>query len=270
MTYQRIDFYRRVDVAHVVPVPSPPPYEGPGNIVASAAAWWGLRAYSLATVGDNAVRLRRDSDNAEQTFVTIAGGGLDLAAISSFKGAANLFVTTLFDQTGNGSPLTQTAAGSQPTFILAALGAFPVIRAGDYMECATVFGSQPFTHSLVAKRNSGTGPVIGTSGGQVRSGFGLSANLVRMIAGGTEMTAAATDGSFYAIQCVYNGASSDLNLNGSANTGNPGSNAHVSILRYNSDFSLNPDLVEAGIWPAAFSSGQSSSMSSNQHDYWGF
>src|SRR4051812_39897639 len=93
-------------------------YTGPGDIASGAAAWWGLRAYSTASIGSNAIRLREDGGNTEQDFTTIAGGGLNLAAISAFKGGANLFVTKLYDQTGNGRDQIQATAGEQPPFTL--------------------------------------------------------------------------------------------------------------------------------------------------------
>src|SRR4051812_24758284 len=89
--------------SNVVPSAS---YVGPGDIVAGATGWWGLRAYTAASIGANAVRLREDSAfQSEQDFATIAGGGLDLAAIAAFKAlhsATNLFVTKLYDQSAGG------------------------------------------------------------------------------------------------------------------------------------------------------------------------
>ena len=43
-------------------------YAGPGNVISGASAWWGLRGYSAAAVGANAVQLRRDSDNVVPIF----------------------------------------------------------------------------------------------------------------------------------------------------------------------------------------------------------
>jgi hypothetical protein len=270
MSYQRIDFYRRVDIAHIVAVPLPPAYEGPGDIVASAAAWWGLRAYSDATIGDAAVRLRRSSDNAEQNFATIADGGLDLAAISTFKGAANLFVVNLFDQTGNARHFEQTTAASQPALILSGIGSLPIVRfstGSEFMYTGVDFGAQPFTHSFVCKRTSGLS-LIGTTGAQVYTGY--KTNEIFMAAGAGEIGVTVTGGIYHAVQAVYSGVSSDLNVNGSANSVSPGTNAHVTAFQFNTNFDLVADVAELGVWSVAFSSGQSSSMSSNQRTYWGF
>jgi hypothetical protein len=96
-------------------------YTGPGDIVSGATAWWGLRAYSSAVRGTNAVRLRRSSDNVEQDFATLPAGGLDTAAIATFASGSSLYVVTLYDQTGNGYTASQSTVGNQPLFSTATL-----------------------------------------------------------------------------------------------------------------------------------------------------
>ena len=96
--------------------PTPTPYVGPGDIVSGAIGWWGLRAYTSASIGTNAIRLRRDGGSpGEQDFATVTGGGLDLTSITAFKGADNLFLVKLYDQVGT-NHLTQATAASQPPF----------------------------------------------------------------------------------------------------------------------------------------------------------
>src|SRR5262249_30795804 len=139
-----------------------------------------LRAYTRASIGGNAIRLRRDSDSGEQDFVTITGGGLDLASITSFKGAANLFVTKLYDQTGGGRDLIQATAANQPAFILAALGSNPVIRfdgAGSghaLTQSGNITQAQPITFSVAMKRTAVAGGnqigIGATSGGILTGG----------------------------------------------------------------------------------------------------
>lgn len=91
-------------------------------------------AHSVARVltswTDNLIRLRRSSDNAESDFsYVVATGFLDATAIAAWRdaaGAATAFVTTLYDQSGNGRHAVQTTAGNQPTLSLA--GSFPVLQ----------------------------------------------------------------------------------------------------------------------------------------------
>jgi trimeric autotransporter adhesin len=77
----------------------------------SALAAYGLRKLSNAYTG-NAIRVRRSSDNTEQD-IGFVGPDLDIASLLSFVGAANGFVTTCYDQSGNGRNITQTTAANQ-------------------------------------------------------------------------------------------------------------------------------------------------------------
>src|SRR5215475_13389161 len=131
-------------------------YNGPGDVVSGANNWWGLRAYNAAAIGNNAIRLRRDSDNAEQNIATVSGGGLDSSAITTFKGAANLFVVKLYDQTASANDLTQSTAANQPQFLLSVLGSLPgifFVRASSLYLVGSVHSlSQPYTTSTVTQR----------------------------------------------------------------------------------------------------------------------
>ena len=78
-------------------------------------------AYSLrllsSTYAGSAIRVRRSSDNTEQN-IGFSAGVLDTAALLSFCGAGNGFVTTFYDQSGNAKNSVQTSAGSQPRIVL--------------------------------------------------------------------------------------------------------------------------------------------------------
>jgi hypothetical protein len=78
-------------------------------------------AYSLrklsSTYSGSAIRVRRSSDNTEQNIGFDGSGNLDTTALTSFVGAGNGFITTWYDQSGNGYNLTQTTAASQPKIV---------------------------------------------------------------------------------------------------------------------------------------------------------
>jgi len=74
------------------------------------------RAYSsrqLRSAQTNCLIVRRSNDNATQT-IGFVGGFLDTASILSFCGGNSGFVTTVFDQSGNGINATQTTNSLQP------------------------------------------------------------------------------------------------------------------------------------------------------------
>jgi hypothetical protein len=262
-------------------VAAPTVYAGPGDVVGSALAWWGLRAYTLASVGANAVRLREDGGNTEQDFVTIAGGGLNLSAISSFKGANNLFCVKLYDQVGTNHMLQATAA-NQPKFTLAGIGLLPRMEGDAVREMRTTVAlgqAQPLTSSIVAYHQAAGGrDYLFSTAADNSWGGGFDffvANAVFIDGGAGPVDVAATEDTWHAIQFVFNGASSDVNIDGTTNTvsaGTTGSGgtAPMSLFAAYGGSPLNGYLNEYGVWAGAFSGTDRSNMSANQHSYWGF
>src|SRR6056300_1058660 len=72
-----------------------------------AAAAYSLRLLDKQYSGD-AIRVRRDSDDAEQDIGFDSNGDLDVAGISSFCGVSNGYAVTWFDQSENGHHMTQS------------------------------------------------------------------------------------------------------------------------------------------------------------------
>jgi hypothetical protein len=64
----------------------------------------------------NCLRVRRSNDNTEQD-IGFVNNYLDSASMKTFVGANNGFVVTWYDQSGNGSNVTQATAASQPRII---------------------------------------------------------------------------------------------------------------------------------------------------------
>lgn len=83
-----------------------------------AAVAYSLRKLSSAYSG-SAIRVRRSSDNTEQNIGFNASGNLDTVAMTSFVGAGNGFVTTWYDQSGNGRNVVQATATYQPLIVSA-------------------------------------------------------------------------------------------------------------------------------------------------------
>jgi len=252
-------------------------YVGPGDVVGGATAWWGLRAYSNANIGTNCVRLREDGGNTEQDFVTMLNGGLDLAAIAAFKGANNLFVVTLYDQSGSGNNLTQATAGLQFPFTLNGLGSLPIMQlsSDELVSINSIVGNQPATITAVANSDalSSQGSLFLGASTSHQLGSHASAVNQAFIYAGSSVSTAASDNTWHAIQGVINGASSDINVDGSSNVVNAGAgtfNGTVAIGGVGVGQPYAGGLVEIGYYQTAFSGGQSSAMSANQHTYWGF
>jgi hypothetical protein len=82
----------------------------------NAAAAYSLRKLTTLFTG-SAIRVRRSSDNAEQNIGFTALGDLDTTALTTFCSGTNGFVTTWYDQSGNGLNAVQTTAASQPQIV---------------------------------------------------------------------------------------------------------------------------------------------------------
>jgi hypothetical protein len=82
----------------------------------NAAAAYSLRKLRAAYTG-SAIRVRRSSDNTEQDIGFNGSNGLDTTALATFVGAGNGFVTTWYDQSGNGRDVTQTSSANQPQIV---------------------------------------------------------------------------------------------------------------------------------------------------------
>jgi len=122
---------------------SPPPgYTGPLDLTATqAVVAYGQRALSAAMLGQPVYTIRRDSDDATQSFSSDAvTGAVDAAAISAFIGGGNGFVTSWRDQSGSSNHATQATASDQPQWLAAALNTFPALVAAA-VSTALVTGS---------------------------------------------------------------------------------------------------------------------------------
>jgi len=106
-----------------------------------AAAAYSLRKLRSGYTGP-CIRVRRFSDNAEQDFTASEVGD---GTLVSFLSGASGFVTTLYDQSGNGRDATQTVASNQPRMRQDAGGRWYV----DVQEGAgtlTAVGFQPTSY----------------------------------------------------------------------------------------------------------------------------
>jgi hypothetical protein len=87
-------------------------FQGLLDLYPNAKAAYSLRKLRAAYSG-SAVRIRRSSDNAESDIGFLVNGNFNSAAAVAFCGAGNGFVTTWYDQSGNGINATQSIAANQ-------------------------------------------------------------------------------------------------------------------------------------------------------------
>ena len=80
-----------------------------------AAAAYSLRLLD-STYSGNAVRVRRASDNTEQD-IGFVDNELDTSSLETFCSGTDGFVTTWYDQSGNGYNITESTASDQPKIV---------------------------------------------------------------------------------------------------------------------------------------------------------
>lgn len=267
-------------------------YAGPGDVVGSARMWWGLRAYSLAAAGSAAARVCNSGDANCADVNTLGNGDFDVATatgapLSCGGAGGTCTIHTLYDQTaGNNCTaahcnLVNATAAQRPTLVFNCIGTKPCMLFNGSSQRLQSSNSatsqaQPYTYSGVANSTNNSGNqslVTFNSGGVTQLAFSNANNQAKIFAG-SNLTAVAAGGSFHALQGVFNGASSDMNVDGASATGNAGAAASVGTINLSSvggsSQYMNGSVAEAGAWPSAFNGTQSTNMSSNQHSYWGF
>jgi hypothetical protein len=260
-------------------------FVGAGDIVVSATAWWGLRAYNLAYAA-SAGKIALVCTPADATCANVnsdSKGNFNLAGTPSLtcnNGGSICTIKTFFDQSGANScagacDLTQATIASRPTLVINCIASLPCALFSAVQTLASVGAaySQPDTWSIVAKRTSGTvrTSVFSPSSGLQQVGFDTGATNMLCYAGLVPSISGAAEGAFHSFQCILNNPSSQYFLDGSGAGISAGTqNVAASAFAMNS---ANPgvfEFTEGGLWGVAFSSGQQSSMNLNQHAYWGF
>ena len=90
-----------------------PSLTGAFDSLPAAALLYSVRRLRGAYTG-NLLRVRRVSDSAERNIAATIAGNLDTTALASFCAAESCFVTTWYDQSGNGRNAVQSVAAGQP------------------------------------------------------------------------------------------------------------------------------------------------------------
>lgn len=264
-------------------------FTGAGDIVGSAQTWWGLRGYNAAyATGSNpAVDIVDQAGVNDLTVNILSNGNLDVASVSSWVTAnsvSTIRVKRLYDQSGNARHLTQATTANMPVLTLNAIGSLPGLTMSGSQEMDTTGYSAPSsgagggTWTAVAKRTANSSSlacIITTDGGPILA-FKDAADQINFTGYGSLLVSGATENAFHSATLAYNAAGDLLTLYvdslppaTQASFANPGSGISIGR-RVDGAVPLTGVWLEGGIWGSEFTSGQASSMNSNQHTYWGF
>jgi dienelactone hydrolase len=143
-------------------------------------AAFGLRQQLTAYAGP-LVKLRRASDSATQDFSPGADGWLDQTAVTTWSGGSNVFVDTLYDQSGNLRDATQATTGSQPQVVWGATG--------DNRPGMAFLGTTPNARLLTATLSKSSGPISAiVAGRRIDTTWPSVAGAMQLLTWGTSAT----------------------------------------------------------------------------------
>lgn len=205
----------------------------------NAICAYSLRKLRSAYTG-SAIAVRRSSDNTSQNIGFDVNGNLDTTSLLSFVGSGNGFVSIWYDQSGNGSNLTQSTAAEQMRIVYSGtidvLNGKPALTSNynyaqvGYMSTSafsstynqtTIFNIGSHTNSTSKWLWSATSPIANPNRVEC---YQESTNLLSLYAGAnmnTTYTPSITTQRI--IYAKYNGASSLIAINnGSGTSGNSG------------------------------------------------
>jgi hypothetical protein len=142
------------------------------DLYPSAAAAYSVRKLRAAYTG-SAIRVRRSSDNTEQD-IGFSGANLDTSALTSFCSGTNGFVTTWYDQSGNGRNGTNSTAANQPQIVSSGsvlnVNSKPSLQfdgSNDILNLTLFTVSNYSNFTVMAKASTGTTAIsFGNTGGQ--------------------------------------------------------------------------------------------------------
>jgi concanavalin A-like lectin/glucanase superfamily protein len=151
-----------------------------------------------------------------------------------------------------------------------------------FLSTASIALTQPFTYSAIAKyTNVGVDVALyasdSSNNGQARVNALAVDNKIIIYSGAFTTGDLLTSAAWQAHAHVFNSTSSIIALDGTQLTGldcgtnNPASGSNIVFLaRTGGSTPWLGQATEFGLWASAFTSGQITNMSANQHAYWGF
>jgi hypothetical protein len=260
-----------------------PAFVGAYDAIPNLVHVYEIARRALTSYEGNLVRLRRASDNAELDFGYDANGDLDTAAIATWAGGDS-FIVTIYDQK-SGDNVTQGTAGNQPLFVASGQNGRAVGRyngTSHYLQGAFSGAlSQPFTvYALAAldaaavNDNSSRRLIQGDDASNRMALYQASAKSPDewAIFAGAEIFGGVTDSNCNLWAVLFNGASSQLWINGSSEAaGNAGAENPDGITiaaNFNATLFWDGDIAAIAIADPSHDDTERGAMETAVNDYW--
>jgi hypothetical protein len=217
-------------------------------------------AYSLRKLSENyfgfSIQVRRSSDNAVLDIGFTSNGDLDTSALLAHCSSGNGFVTTWYDQSGNGYNATQGNALSQPQIVNSGTVVFengqPTLDFSVAKILATgLFASaisQPNTYFITVNKANHGGYLFEQSGGGARQAQGDDTWVFAgSVASGFYPNAYLNSQQIFT--ALFNGSNSISRMNGvSVGSGDPGTNGQggLQLGRGSNSFNIQEFIIFQG------------------------
>lgn len=208
----------------VVPIVVEEPDPILDQLTATSEGAYSLRLLTADYVGD-AIRVRRSSDDTEQD-IGFVDGELDTDDLETFVGANSAYITTWYDQSGNGNDAVMATAANQPRIVNAGTietltngkPAIRFIRSSSTRVAASFSLAQPYSESTVARRNNAIGGntevISGGAGYRGALACIATTGYFQIQAGFDLDTTTVVPTTTFNATTIYNGENSKLYFNG--------------------------------------------------------
>lgn len=274
-------------------------YQGPGDVIGSAIAWWATSSCYNAAYSGNVMDVANGiggSATVGSRIKCTAGG--TAAAITSSTACTFLSGTTtcsplattcatscgalaLYDQTGNNS------CGGNPCDLLTITGTAPPLSRTDLsstFNCVTsgtntqemaasnnITINQAFSIAMLSKRISGTADLYGVinngPGVGIRMGYTVSTNAASIYAGNSLTSVTASDTHYHSLVGVFaNATQSVIYVDGTGNNVSLGSANGFSIAPitlFQGSTTTSVTFCEGGIWASDIGATKAANYSTN-------
>lgn len=213
-------------------------FSGTGDAVSGWTIWYGLYAFSIATRGNNVIKLC-DATSGGNCADMVSHATTGMLVLTTLPGGADCtsvqcYADKWYNQSGS-TPCSTTCDftfTNRPKFIAncTGLSSKPCLEGvtggntGPTISPSTT--AQPFSTTAVVKSiNTGARQcAYGLSAGNVRMGGGASSGTDYIFAGTSVPTATASNSTFHALSGLFSGASSKISVDGGSTAASTGTN----------------------------------------------
>ena len=246
---------------------------------ASYAAWSVGRKLTNAWTGALALVVR--SSDKSTNYVVSSGTGNNIAAILTWAGTDHVYVTNLFDQTGNGRHLANGDTNLCPLIVTngAAITKNGMtvmrLRDDDYLFTATISPSLPLTYIVPVYNDSRTsGDVILAGNSTIRTAIKQGSSAVYNIdSGGTGFNTAdaMTLDQWDVVTAIFVTGDDNAAVNaGTATTGSAGDQSATAFVLGWPALTADVQLSDVFVFNAALIAADSGAVRTNVANFYAF